>query len=91
MKTFVEFLKRFWKLLKERRIRWGEAVFGREGLKEHSDLESEDDVSSQHSSLESLRPIVLGGEKKQVIRVEKLFVIDIKTMAKLILQTTVKR
>ena len=39
----------------------------REGLKEHSDLESEDDVSSQRSSLESLRPIILGGEKKQVI------------------------
>ena len=33
--------------------------------------------------LESLGPIVLGGEKKQVIRVEKLFVIDVKTMAKL--------
>ena len=52
-------------------------------MKEHSDSESEDDVSSQRSSLESLGPIVLGGEKKQVIRVEKSFVIDVKTMAKL--------
>ena len=63
--------------------RWGEAVFGREGLKKHSDSESENDVSSQRLSFESLRPIVLGGEKKQVIQVEKLFVIDVKTMAKL--------